>query len=320
MGNKCMRFFCLAVLLLLCFTAGCGGRNKENELAYRQLGINKMAEGDYEEAVKMFQKALDQSMAVIGELELDICYYKAAAQYKAGDTDGAMQTYTALIDYDKENADALYLRGILYLERGDGDSAMTDFENALKADKKNGAMYNKIGEQLKQSGLTEEAEKIWTRGLALKGETAAEYREKGYAYVLLGQYDSAKTYLDKAKELGDTEALFYLGKLYEAQENTEKAGEMYEAYIETHSDDAETLNALGCAKMETGDYEKALVFFQAALKNENPANKRELLRNEIAALEYTLDFAQAREKMESYLADYPDDEEAAREYEFLKSR
>lgn len=320
MGNKCMRFFCLAVLLLLCFTAGCGGRNKENELAYRQLGINKMAEGDYEEAVKMFQKALDQSMAVIGELELDICYYKAAAQYKAGDTDGAMQTYTALIDYDKENADALYLRGILYLEQGDGNSAMTDFENALKADKKNGAMYNKIGEQLKQSGLTEEAEKIWTRGLALKGETAAEYREKGYAYVLLGQYDSAKTYLDKANELGDTEALFYLGKLYEAQENTEKAGEMYEAYIETHSDDTETLNALGCAKMETGDYEKALVFFQAALKNENPANKRELLRNEIAALEYTLDFAQAREKMESYLADYPDDEEAAREYEFLKSR
>lgn len=320
MGNKCMRFFCLAVLLLLCFTAGCGGRNKENELAYRQLGINKMAEGDYEEAVKMFQKALDQSMAVIGELELDICYYKAAAQYKAGDTDGAMQTYTALIDYDKENADALYLRGILYLEQGDGNSAMTDFENALKADKKNGAMYNKIGERLKQSGLTEEAEKIWTRGLALKGETAAEYREKGYAYVLLGQYDSAKTYLDKANELGDTEALFYLGKLYEAQENTEKAGEMYEAYIETHSDDTETLNALGCAKMETGDYEKALVFFQAALKNENPANKRELLRNEIAALEYTLDFAQAREKMESYLADYPDDEEAAREYEFLKSR
>lgn len=320
MGNKCMRFFCLAVLLLLCFTAGCGGRNKENELAYRQLGINKMAEGDYEEAVKMFQKALDQSMAVIGELELDICYYKAVAQYKAGDTDGAMQTYTALIDYDKENADALYLRGILYLERGDGDSAMTDFENALKADKKNGTMYNKIGERLKQSGLTEEAEKIWTRGLALKGETAAEYREKGYAYVLLGQYDSAKTYLDKANELGDTEALFYLGKLYEAQENTEKAGEMYEAYIETHSDDTETLNALGCAKMETGDYEKALVFFQAALKNENPANKRELLRNEIAALEYTLDFAQAREKMESYLADYPDDEEAAREYEFLKSR
>lgn len=320
MGNKCMRFFCLAVLLLLCFTAGCGGRNKENELAYRQLGINKMAEGDYEEAVKMFQKALDQSMAVIGELELDICYYKAAAQYKAGDTDGAMQTYTALIDYDEENADALYLRGILYLEQGDGDSAMTDFENALKADKKNGAMYNKIGEQLKQSGLTEEAEKIWTRGLALKGETAAEYREKGYAYVLLGQYDSAKTYLDKANELGDTEALFYLGKLYEAQENTAKAGEMYEAYIETHSDDTETLNALGCAKMETGDYEKALVFFQAALKNENPVNKRELLRNEIAALEYTLDFAQAREKMESYLADYPDDEEAAREYEFLKSR
>ena len=324
MNNRRMRIiFCIMVLLMLCLTAGCGRRNKENlenEKAYRQLGINKMTEGDYEEAVKMFQKALDQSLAVIGELEIDICYYKAAAQYKAGDMDGAMQTYTALIDYDEKNADALYLRGTLYLTQGDSDSAMADYENALKADKKNGTLYNKIGERLNQSGFTQEAEKIWNRGLALKGDTAAEYRERGYAYLLLGQYDSAKTYLDKANELGDTEAVFYLGKMYEALGETEKAGELYESYIGTHSDDTETLNALGCAKMEAGDYEKALVFFQAALKNENPTNKRELLRNEIAALEYTLDFAQAREKMESYLADYPDDEAATREYEFLKSR
>ena len=324
MKNKQIRIiFCMAILLLLCLVTGCGGRNKEdleNELAYRQLGINKMAEGDYEEAVKMFQKALDQSLAVIDELEIDICYYKAAAQYKAGDTDGAMQTYTALIEYDKKNADALYLRGTLYLELKDSDLAMADFENALKADKKNGELYNKVGERLSAAGLTQEAEKIWNRGLALKGKTAADYREKGYAYLLLGQYDSAKTYLEKADELGDTEAVFYLGKLYETQGNTEKAGEMYEAYIGTHSDDTETLNALGCAKLEAGDAAKALVFFQAALKNEDPANKRELLRNEIAALEYMLDFAQAREKMETYLAAYPDDEEAAREYEFLKSR
>ena len=117
MNNRRMRIiFCIMVLLMLCLTAGCGRRNKENlenEKAYRQLGINKMTEGDYEEAVKMFQKALDQSLAVIGELEIDICYYKAAAQYKAGDMDRAIQTYTAPSDYDEENADAFDLGGTL---------------------------------------------------------------------------------------------------------------------------------------------------------------------------------------------------------------
>ena len=48
--------------------------------------------------------------------------------------------------------------------------------------------------------------------------------------------------------------------------------------------------------------------------------EQELRRNEIIALEYLQDFVQAREKMTSYLADYPDDEAAAREYEFLQSR
>ena len=48
--------------------------------------------------------------------------------------------------------------------------------------------------------------------------------------------------------------------------------------------------------------------------------EQELRRNEIIALEYLQDFAQAREKMTEYLADYPDDEAAAREYEFLQSR
>ena len=290
MNKKRMRILLFLIsLLLLCATAGCGGRSRkdlENELAYRQLGINKMDEGNYGEAVQIFQKALDLSMATVGELEIDICYYKAAAQYKDGDISGALTTCTALINYDKKNTDALYLRGTLYLEQRDQEAAMADFENALNTDKDNRALYNKIGERLSQAGLSEEAEEIWNRGLSLKGESAADYREKGYACLLLGQYDSAKTYLDKANERKDTEAAFYLGKLYEAQ----------------------------------GDMAKALVYFQEALAQEEPAHEKELRRSEIAALEHTLDFAQAREKMELYLEDYPNDEEAVREYEFLKSR
>ncbi len=32
------------------------------------------------------------------------------------DYDGAIETYTSLIDYDKENANAYYLRGSVYLD------------------------------------------------------------------------------------------------------------------------------------------------------------------------------------------------------------
>ena len=40
-----------------------------------------------------------------------------------------------------------------------------------------------------------------------------------------------------------------------------------------------------------------------------------------APVSYThLDFATAKSKMEEYMKDYPDDEDAAREYQFLETR
>ncbi len=61
-----------------------------------------MKEAKYEDAVSSFQKALDQSLGRIRAQELDVCYYKALAQYKSGDTKAAIKTYDGLVDYDKK--------------------------------------------------------------------------------------------------------------------------------------------------------------------------------------------------------------------------
>ena len=47
---------------------------------------------------------------------------------------------------------------------------------------------------------------------------------------------------------------------------------------------------------------------------------RDLLFNEIVVYEKQLDFQTAKEKMQEYLKQYPKDEEALRENEFLQSR
>lgn len=322
MKKQWFQYVCfILVAISLLMVVGCSNRKaKEQELDYRHQGIEKLENGQYEEAVELFQKALDQSMAKVGELEVDICYYKAVAQYKSGNIQGAMDTYTALIEYDKENTDAYYLRGTMYLEQGNIQNALLDYQEAMKKDKKNPVLFNKIGERLINAGYTQEAAGILDQALEIKGDKPKDYREKGYAYYLKGQYDSARTYLDKAINMGDEEAVFYLAKMLEAQGKTEQANQLYESYATEHSSNTELLNELGCTKMEEGNYEKALLFFQTALKNENPSNEQELRRNEIAALEYMLDFTGAKKKMEAYVKDYPEDTEAAREYEFLKSR
>ena len=120
-----------AVLFAALFT-GCTNERLEDELDFRKIGINSMQSGDYEGAVAAFNSALSQCVGKITDTELDICYYKAAAQYAGGDIEGALATYQAMIDYDEENGNAYYLHGCLSLKQQDTDTAKKDFANAVK--------------------------------------------------------------------------------------------------------------------------------------------------------------------------------------------
>ena len=72
--------------------------------------------------------------------------------------------------------------------------------------------------------------------------------------------------------------------------------------------------------MDQGDYESALSAIQDGIALGDSESLQELLSYEIAVYEQMGDFATAKVKMESYLESYPDDESAAREYVFLKTR
>ena len=73
-------------------------------------------------------------------------------------------------------------------------------------------------------------------------------------------------------------------------------------------------------KTKDGNYEDALKYFQMGLKNKDAVNKQELMKNEIAANEYSGDFESAKKTMQAYIKEYKSDEEAVREYTFLKTR
>lgn len=322
MKNWKFKTACLGILVLLLVSlTGCQGKEAlENEKAYRQVGINKMQEGDYKGAVKAFQKALDQSFAKVGDLEIDICYYKAAAQYKNGDAAGAKKTYKALMDYDKKNGAPYYLRGCIYLKEGEIKAAKKDFKKALELDADNYELYVSVYENLIAAGEKEEAEQILDAALKRKGEKTEDYRERGHIYLLKGEYESARKELDKAINKEDTKALLYMAQVYEAQGNQKQAEALYESYAQKNSSDSSVLKILGDLQMEKGDYKRALEFFQKALKAKQVSNEQELRRSEIIAYEKLNDFGAAKKKMEAYVNDYPEDEEARRELIFLQTR
>ena len=79
-------------------------------------------------------------------------------------------------------------------------------------------------------------------------------------------------------------------------------------------------NQLGLCEIARGEYQKALEAFQAGKKLENTTMMQTLSFNEIVAYEHMGEFQQALSLMESYLKNYPDDQQARREYEFLSTR
>ena len=73
-------------------------------------------------------------------------------------------------------------------------------------------------------------------------------------------------------------------------------------------------------RLKDGAYQEALTYFQSGLGCGDLSAKKSLAFNEAVTYEYLLDFDTAKEKFRAYVAAYPDDTQALREYEFLKSR
>ncbi len=197
---------------------------------------------------------------------------------------------------------------------------MPDYDKALDFCGNNYALYLSVYENLAGAGFTQEAEELMEKGLKLKGEQPEDYRERGHIYLIRGDYDNARKELDQAINKGDTKALLYLAQVYDAQKDSKKASSLYESYLKKNGSDTETMTTLGEMQMEAGEYQKALQMFQAALKKDKLENEKQIGKNEMICYENLLDFAAAKEKMTSYIKDFPEDKEAQRENVFLQTR
>ena len=323
-AHRCVVVAALAISMGLLLT-GCGEKKTDNELAYRKIGMNAMAAGDYEEAINNFQLALNQSKGQIRNLELDICMQKAEALYRNGQAEDAIAVCDAVLDYDKSYADAYYLRGNLYLQQGDSNKALADYEQAAKYADADYEIYIQLYENLSRAGMKEDGEKYLNEALELKGNGRYHLTNRGYIYYLMGDYEKATEQLQQAvaiepKEGEDDKAELYLAQTAEKLGDEETATKYYKAYAENHADDSIVLEELGNMAMEKADYADACAYYQKGLQTMNPVNEQLLRRGEIAALEQMYEFEQAKEKMAQYVLDYPEDEQAAREYLFLKTR
>lgn len=310
---KTTALFAAAFLL-----SGCAQSKErlEKEEAYRTIGINAMEEGNYEAAMEAFNSALVQANE-IGPNEIDICFYKAAAQFASGNYEDAIETYDLLLESDSKNSDAYFLRGCVWLKMNESDKAGEDYDRAIDY-AENDEIYLVVYNSLSGAGFEAKAKEYLDEAMEKKaGKKAENYTVKGKICFLQGRYEDALEYLATAIDKGDVEANLYLARTYEALGNETEAEECISAYVKVNPESSVSFNQLGCKEMEQGNYDEAAKLFEQGLALEKVTNEQELRSNLIAAYEYSGDFESAKEKMREYVKDYPKDAAAAREYLFL---
>ncbi len=310
----------LAALLLMGLCAGCGNQKQEDILSYRQVGLECMKNGDYDGAIAAFDGALGNSKGRIGQIQIDICYYKAAAQQASGDIQGAIDTCSALIDYRKKEADAYYMRGCLLLLNGDSAGAKEDFASAVKYKQNDYELYIGIYEHLAAAGLEEDGKKYLNDAFSIRGDQAEDFASRGKIYFLLGENGNAISELNTAVEKGSVEANLTLAQLYEAMGDSQMAESCYQTYTASGEADSAALGALARIEMDKMNFSGALTYLTQGLSLEEAENRREMMHDQIICMEYTGDFAGAWAVVQEYVQLYPDDLDAQREYVFLKNR
>ncbi|MCL2254594.1 MAG: tetratricopeptide repeat protein [Lachnospiraceae bacterium] len=291
----------------------------ENErLLYRGIGIAQMGLYQYEDALKSFEKALSFSNGIPSQIDFDINYYMATAFFKTDQKAKAIESYNAILTLKDKEGDAYYLRGAIKLLQERLDEACEDFDMALSLSKESSDRLIDIYQILAASGYQVVGEKYLTTAMEEDAKNLNNF-EKGRISYYLGDYENAKMFLERARDIS-YEAVLFLGKTYEVLGDFNYAVSVYSAYLDAGNDSPQIYNQLGLCRMSMNDYEGALKAFLAGMAIPDNEILQTLRFNEIVAYEFLGDFKRAAVLMDGYLRLYPEDETAIRENYFLQSR
>ncbi len=291
--------------------------DRQAEVA-RGEGILALALGQYDQALQNFADALDSVTGSNKSFVQDVKLYQAETYLAKGEDSSAEKICEELIEGSKVG-DAELILGRINLVRGDAESAAEHFASCA-AEKPSYTNYLTIYDLYVNFNMEADGAAYLEKALELAPADAADYCSQGQVYYKLGQIEQAKTSFARAVDLGNTDAVPMMGKLYLENGEVQAARSLYESYLNEKVRPALAYNGLALCDLADKNYDAALVNIRNGLEEEDPEVRESLLFNEIVAYEYKLDFKTAKAKMQSFLEEYPENKEAVRENIFLQSR
>lgn len=248
-GDNTMRKCNYKILILaasLALSAGCG--KKENRYTYREAGITALNTGDYDNAIKAFDQAIDASKGLVGKFDVDVLKYRAEAEYLAEDYKAAAVTYDVLIQVDKETPEYLIMRCISRAGAGDLNGALEDFKRSRELDPEkktpgSGKALLAAGAAMEANGAAEDAMTLYEEARSQGEESAELFNRMGLCKMAEENWDKAVEYFGLGLSAPDAdmvpELMFNQAVCLEHKGNFDSAKSLMEQYITLHGPDEE---------------------------------------------------------------------------------
>lgn len=302
-----------------CFDAAIG-QNKKYQAAYRGNGIACMETGDYEAAVEAFDAALACKSGRVTDAEFDILLYRGEAQTRMGDYDGAIDTYTVLLETQGELARTYYLRGVAYVKSGNTETGMADMDKAISLGKTDYSMYLNSYYCLADAGQADLGVKYLRDALMIDEKAKPSHKARGTVHFLLEDYSSALTEFEYEKEKADVETLIYMGLCHQSLGDMTGSYEAFSRALAEGGENAEVYYQMGMCMFSTREYESALDYLNKGLELGDSVHKKEMMYTQALCYERLERFPDALKAFEEYAAQYGSDEALDKEIAFLKTR
>src|SRR2546426_509955 len=195
-------------------------------------------------------------------------YQRGVALAAQGQLDEAIAAFRKALELRPNYPEALKELGTAFLRKGQLDDALTSYRKALEQRPNYAEVIHNIGLVLAEKNQLDEAITYYQKAIALKPDLALAHYNLGRALQQKGQLDEAIAAYQKALALRPDSALtlFDLGRAFDAKGQYDEAIAAYRKAIDLEPDYLEAFNNLGAAFQMKGQLDDAIAAYQKALQ------------------------------------------------------
>ncbi len=188
--------------------------------------------------------------------------------YNHQDYEKADKIAEELLDMDKENIEARYIKALCLTRFDEYKKAEQILDNLIKEDKKNVARYYyALGRVQKRQGNYISAIELFQVAIVKKRKYLSPYRELAECYILLEQMENAKIAIENAKKIDDSNIFVVLieARFLQKEHREKEAIELLENQSLVEGNQSQILFRKGRAFDQIGGTQEAMQCYLKAL-------------------------------------------------------